>query len=106
MYVFACIWQSNIYKKNIINKNQFSPVGQVVSASRPQTKFLPLTHLLLCLWILVYGNQLGCHHVHCSCCKHWSIIESGDRWPTYTLHIGSVRLPLNVGKKRFNKCMM
>lgn len=46
----------------------------------------PLTHLMLSLWVLVYGNRLGCHRVHCRCCKHWGIIESRDRWPTYTIH--------------------
>lgn len=61
-----------------------SCVGCVPRGPKPSP---PLTHLMLSLWVLVYGNRLGCHRVHCRCCKHWGIIESRDRWPTYTIHI-------------------
>lgn len=68
--------------------------GDCVELQLRSQKNFPLTHLLLSVWVLVYGNRLGCHHVHCRCCKHWGIIESRDRWSTYTTHIVSVRLLL------------
>lgn len=52
-----------------------------------------LTHLQLSLGVLVYGERLGCHGVHCSCCTHWGILERRDRQVAHlhNTHSGIIR---------------